>query len=87
MTLASVLAGLAVLAWLVAAVAALRLMRYRLPGRSAGWYAVRGHTFFNGANFTPDGAATHRTFLLAALGFGVALAALIVYSFVNLPLR
>ena len=85
MTLTTVLAGLAVLAWLVAAVAALRLMRYRLPGRSTGWYAVRGHTFFSSANFTPDGASTHRTFLLAALGFGVALAALIVVSFTNVP--
>jgi hypothetical protein len=85
MTLASLLAGVAVLAWLVAAVAALRLMRYRLPGRSAGWYAVRGHAFFSAASFSPDGAATHRTFLLAALGFGVALVALILVTLLNLP--
>ena len=85
MTLTSVLAGVAVLAWVVAAVAALRLMRYRLPGRTAGWYAVRGHTFFSSANFTPDGAATHRIFMLAALGFAVALITLLVSAFANLP--
>ncbi len=84
MTLASVLAGLAVLAWLVAAVAALRLMRYRLPGRSAGWYAVRGHTFFSASNFTPDGAPAHRAFLLGAAGFAAALVALFVVAFANI---
>lgn len=81
MTAASVLAGVAVVAWLIAAVAALRLMRYRLPGRGPGWYAVRGHTFFRASNFTPDGAATHRLFLLGVAGFALALVALIMVSF------
>jgi len=85
MTLATVLAGIAVVAWLGAAVAALRLMRHRLPGRSAAWYAVRGYTFFSASNFTPDGASTHRAFILAAIGFALALAALAVVTFANLP--
>lgn len=77
MTPVSIVAGLAVLAWLVAVVAALRLMRHRLPGRTAGWYAVRGHTFFNSANFTPEGAPAHRVFILGAAGFALALVGLL----------
>ena len=84
MSVASVLAAVAVAAWVVAAVAALRLMRYRLPGRSPGWYAVRGVAFFSAGNFTPEGRPAHRVFLLAALAFAVALAALIVWGLGNL---
>lgn len=84
MSVASVLGGVAVAAWLVAAIAALRLMRFRLPGRSAGWYAVRGYTFFSASNFTPEGRPAHRAFLLAAAVFAAALIALLAWSLVNL---
>lgn len=84
MSVTSILAGVVVVAWVVAAVAALRLMRYRLPGRGPGWYAVRGVAFFSAENFTPEGRPAHRVFLLAALAFAVALAALIVWGLGNL---
>ena len=71
---------LAVVAWLVALAACVNLMKYRLPGREPGWYAVRGIAFFSATNFTPQGRRTQRVFLLAALSFAVALASLIVYG-------
>ncbi|MBM4407765.1 MAG: hypothetical protein FJ038_03990 [Chloroflexi bacterium] len=84
MPVASVLVAVAVTAWIVAAVAALRLIRYRLPGRGAGWYAVRGYAFFSAGNFTPEGRPAHRVFLLAAMVFALALVALFASSLANL---
>ena len=81
MTPLTILPGLAVAAWLVAVVAALRLTSHRLPGRSVGWYAVRGYAFFDAGQFAPSGRATQRVFLLAALIFLFAVVAGIVIAF------
>jgi hypothetical protein len=77
----TILAGVAVTAWLVAVAAALRLMAHRLPGRSVGWYAVRGYAFFDPGRFAPSGRATQRVFLLAAVIFLLAVIAGIAVAF------
>jgi hypothetical protein len=71
---------LAIVAWLVAAAAAVNLMKYRLPGREPGWYAVRGIAFFSAENFTPEGRRTQRVFLLASAAFTGAIVGAIVYG-------
>lgn len=70
----------AIVVWLVALASGLSLMRYRLPGREPGWYAVRGIAFFSSSNFTPEGRRTQRVFLLASLAFAVLVAGMIVYG-------
>ena len=77
------LALIAIVAWLVAAAAALNLMKYRRPERSVSWYAVRGYAFFSTRNFTPEGARTQRVFLAAVLVFFGALIAAIAWPFLN----
>jgi len=83
MTPLSIAIGVAVGTWIVAVVAALRLMSHRLPGRSAGWYAVRGHTFFDARQFAPTGHAAQRAFVLAAVAFLLAVIAAIAIAFAS----
>ncbi len=74
MTLIALFAALAVVAWMVAVIAAIRLMGHRLPAHGLGWYLVRGSAFFRASNFQPSGVRIHRTFMLATGGFALALA-------------
>jgi hypothetical protein len=71
-------AALAVVAWVVALIAAIRLMDHRLPARGLGWYLVRGTAFFSASNFQASGAGIQRIFVLAAVGFALALAGCVV---------
>ena len=80
MTALSIAAGVALAAWVLAVVAALRLMAYRLPGRGVRWYAVRGYAFFDASQFEPSGRAAHRTFLLATLAFVLAVVGAVVIA-------
>ena len=81
MTPLTIVAGIAVAAWLVALVAAMRLMGHRLPGRSVGWYAVRGYAFFDAGQFAESARGTQRVFLLAAVIFLLAVIAGIGITF------
>ena len=67
-----------------AVVAAMRLMGHHLAGRSVGWYAVRGYTFFDAGQFAPSGRANQRVFLLAAVIFLLAVIAGIAIAFGSL---
>ena len=77
----TIAAGVAVVAWIVAALSAMRLMGHRLPGRSTGWYATRGYAFFDAGQFAPSGRGIQRAFLVAALVFVLAVIAGIAVAF------
>lgn len=74
------LAALALIAWLLAAGAALKLLRFRIPGRNVGWYALRGAAFFRASNFTPEAAPTLRWLRIGFVVFFVAIFALVGYA-------
>lgn len=70
--------------WVVAAVAALRMLRYRDGAHSGFWYASHGMAFFSGKGFLPE-AEPHRQMLVratlvffAAIFSGAALAILLL---------
>jgi hypothetical protein len=69
----------AIAAWIVAVVAAVRLLGHRLPGRGVGWYLVRGYAFFDSAAFLPSGRGAQRALVLSSLVFlGVIVAVFVV---------
>ena len=80
MTPLAALAGLALAAWIVAVMAALRLMAHRLPGRGIGWYLVRGYAFFDAGQWAPSGRPAQRLFLAAAAVFFLAVVAAFVVA-------
>jgi hypothetical protein len=61
--------SIAAACWIVAAVAALRMLRHRESGRSRFWYASNGMAFFSGKGFLPEAEPHRRMFLRATLLF------------------
>ena len=64
--------GVAAAAWVVAAIAAVAMLRHREPGRSRFWYATHGLAFFTGEGFTAGAQPHRRRFRLAAMAFFAA---------------
>lgn len=78
--LLGIVAAAAAIAWLLAVVTGIRLMRQRSGRLSMGVMMVRGITWFDRRNFKPEAAGLHRTFLLTFAGFFVCILALAVIA-------
>lgn len=69
-------AGLALVAWLVAAVSCIRLFGMRNGRLSAGAMMFRGSEWFNPANFKPEAAGPRKMFIRAFIVFFVCIFAM-----------
>jgi hypothetical protein len=64
-----VVGGLAVAAWLGAAISAAAMVQYRAPNVSFFYLMTHGHAFWTGSAFTEEAQPHRRRFLLCGVVF------------------
>lgn len=87
MMLVPVVAGIALVAWAVAVVAGLMLIRHRRADISLLRLFFSGLVWFDRSTFRPEAAGIWRVFATAAAVFAGAIAAAVAISFAAMALR
>lgn len=80
--LVTAIAGVAIVAWLVAVLAGLTLIGYRRADISLGRMLFSGWIWFDRRNFRPEGERVWKLFIAGAATFAGAIVAAILVSLV-----